>query len=41
MERHCENAGIVAEYLDEHDDVAWGELPGPGEPRDPMRPAST
>ena len=28
MERHCENAGIVAEYLDEHDDVAWVNYPG-------------
>ena len=28
MERHCENAGIVAEYLDEHEDVAWVNYPG-------------
>jgi len=28
MERHCENAAIVAEYLDEHDDVAWVNYPG-------------
>ncbi|MDB2271428.1 O-acetylhomoserine aminocarboxypropyltransferase/cysteine synthase [Halorubrum ezzemoulense] len=28
MDRHCENAGIVAEYLDNHDDVAWVNYPG-------------
>jgi len=28
MDRHCENAGIVAEYLDDHDDVAWVNYPG-------------
>ncbi|GGN14132.1 O-acetylhomoserine aminocarboxypropyltransferase/cysteine synthase family protein [Halarchaeum nitratireducens] len=28
MERHCENAAIVAEYLDDHDDVAWVNYPG-------------
>jgi len=28
MERHCENAEIVAEYLDDHDDVAWVNYPG-------------
>jgi len=28
MERHCENARIVAEYLDDHDDVAWVTHPG-------------
>ena len=28
MERHCENAGIVAEYLADHDDVAWVTYPG-------------
>ena len=28
MDRHCENAGIVAEYLDEHDEVAWVNYPG-------------
>jgi O-acetylhomoserine (thiol)-lyase len=28
MDRHCENAGIVAEYLDGHDDVAWVNYPG-------------
>ncbi|WP_433626590.1 O-acetylhomoserine aminocarboxypropyltransferase/cysteine synthase family protein [Halomicrococcus sp. NG-SE-24] len=28
MERHCENAAVVAEYLDDHDDVAWVAYPG-------------
>ena len=28
MDRHCENAGIVAEYLDDHEDVAWVNYPG-------------
>ncbi|WP_158058181.1 O-acetylhomoserine aminocarboxypropyltransferase/cysteine synthase family protein [Halorussus halophilus] len=28
MERHCENAAIVAEYLADHDDVAWVSYPG-------------
>jgi O-acetylhomoserine (thiol)-lyase len=28
MERHCENAAIVAEYLADHDDVAWVAYPG-------------
>ncbi|GGM74699.1 O-acetylhomoserine (thiol)-lyase [Halarchaeum rubridurum] len=28
VERHCENAAIVAEYLDEHDEVAWVTYPG-------------
>ncbi|WP_423995942.1 O-acetylhomoserine aminocarboxypropyltransferase/cysteine synthase family protein [Halorubrum trapanicum] len=28
MDRHCENAGVVAEYLDEHDDIAWVNYPG-------------
>ncbi|PAU83644.1 O-acetyl-L-homoserine sulfhydrolase [Halorubrum salipaludis] len=28
MDRHCENAGIVAEYLEEHEDVAWVNYPG-------------
>ncbi|WP_336342666.1 O-acetylhomoserine aminocarboxypropyltransferase/cysteine synthase family protein [Halalkalicoccus ordinarius] len=28
MERHCENAAIVAEYLAEHPDVAWVTYPG-------------
>jgi len=28
MERHCENATTVAEYLDDHGDVAWVEYPG-------------
>ncbi|MFC4548719.1 MULTISPECIES: O-acetylhomoserine aminocarboxypropyltransferase/cysteine synthase family protein [Halorussus] len=28
MERHCENAAVVAEYLDDHDDVAWVKYPG-------------
>ncbi len=26
--KHCENAAIVAEYLDDHDDVAWVTHPG-------------
>jgi O-acetylhomoserine (thiol)-lyase len=28
MERHCENALAVAEYLDDHPDVAWVTYPG-------------
>jgi O-acetylhomoserine (thiol)-lyase len=28
MERHCENAAVVAEYLDDHPDVAWVTYPG-------------
>jgi O-acetylhomoserine (thiol)-lyase len=28
MDRHCENARIVAEYLDDHDAVAWVTHPG-------------
>ncbi|MFT4946550.1 MAG: O-acetylhomoserine (thiol)-lyase [Natronomonas sp.] len=28
MERHCENAMTVAEYLGDHPDVAWVEYPG-------------
>ncbi|WP_323677762.1 O-acetylhomoserine aminocarboxypropyltransferase/cysteine synthase family protein [Halorubellus sp. PRR65] len=28
MDRHCENARIVAEYLADHDDVAWVTHPG-------------
>jgi O-acetylhomoserine (thiol)-lyase len=28
MERHCENALRVAEYLDDHPDVAWVNYPG-------------
>jgi O-acetylhomoserine (thiol)-lyase len=28
MERHCENAMAVAEFLDEHPDVAWVTYPG-------------
>ena len=28
MERHCENAMVVAEYLEEHDGVAWVNYPG-------------
>ncbi|WP_128476699.1 O-acetylhomoserine aminocarboxypropyltransferase/cysteine synthase family protein [Halorussus pelagicus] len=28
MDRHCENAAIVAEYLEGHDDVAWVAYPG-------------
>jgi len=28
MERHCENAQVVAEYLDDHADVAWVNYPG-------------
>ncbi|ELZ02873.1 O-acetylhomoserine/O-acetylserine sulfhydrylase [Natrialba chahannaoensis JCM 10990] len=28
MDKHCENAAIVAEYLAEHEDVAWVTQPG-------------
>jgi O-acetylhomoserine (thiol)-lyase len=28
VEKHCENAAIVADYLDDHDDVAWLTYPG-------------
>ena len=28
MARHCENAALVAEFLDAHDDVAWVSYPG-------------
>jgi len=28
MERHCENAMAVAEYLDDHPDVSWVNYPG-------------
>jgi len=28
MRQHCENAAIVAEYLQDHDDVAWVTYPG-------------
>ena len=28
MERHCENAAVVAEYLADHDDVSWVTYPG-------------
>jgi O-acetylhomoserine (thiol)-lyase len=28
MEKHCENAQIVAEFLEEHPDVAWVTYPG-------------
>lgn len=28
MERHCENAMAVAEFLDQHEDVAWVNYPG-------------
>lgn len=28
MRRHCENAAIVATYLDEHEEVAWVRYPG-------------
>ncbi|MFT4922280.1 MAG: O-acetylhomoserine (thiol)-lyase, partial [Haloarculaceae archaeon] len=28
MDRHCENAAVVAEYLDDHDDIAWVNYPG-------------
>ncbi|GGL46981.1 O-acetylhomoserine aminocarboxypropyltransferase/cysteine synthase family protein [Halocalculus aciditolerans] len=28
IDRHCENARIVADYLDDHDDVAWVNYPG-------------
>jgi O-acetylhomoserine (thiol)-lyase len=33
MERHCENANRVAEYLQQHDQVEWVRYPGlPGDP---------
>ncbi|SEA18717.1 O-acetylhomoserine (thiol)-lyase [Haloplanus vescus] len=28
MERHCENAMVVAEYLEDHPDVSWVNYPG-------------
>jgi O-acetylhomoserine (thiol)-lyase len=28
MEKHCENAQIVAEFLDDHPEVAWVNYPG-------------
>ena len=28
MDRHCENAMAVAEFLDQHEDVAWVNYPG-------------
>jgi O-acetylhomoserine (thiol)-lyase len=28
MERHCENASLVAEWLADHEDVAWVNYPG-------------
>ena len=28
MDRHCENAAVVAEYLNDHEDVAWVTYPG-------------
>ncbi|MFB6184848.1 MAG: O-acetylhomoserine aminocarboxypropyltransferase/cysteine synthase family protein [Haloarculaceae archaeon] len=28
MQRHCENAQVVAEFLDDHPDVAWVTYPG-------------
>ncbi|MCU4719068.1 O-acetylhomoserine aminocarboxypropyltransferase/cysteine synthase family protein [Halapricum hydrolyticum] len=28
MERHCENAARVAEWLDDHEEVAWVQYPG-------------
>ncbi|QSG13568.1 O-acetylhomoserine aminocarboxypropyltransferase/cysteine synthase family protein [Halapricum desulfuricans] len=28
MKRHCENAQLVAEYLEDHDEVAWVNYPG-------------
>jgi O-acetylhomoserine (thiol)-lyase len=30
MDRHCENARVVAEYLEDHPDVAWVTYPGLG-----------
>ncbi len=33
MQRHCENAQVVAEYLQEHDQVSWVRYPGlPSDP---------
>jgi len=28
MDRHCENAQLVAEFLEDHDDVSWVNYPG-------------
>ncbi|RQG91055.1 O-acetylhomoserine aminocarboxypropyltransferase/cysteine synthase family protein [Natrarchaeobius chitinivorans] len=28
VEKHCENAAIVADYLEDHEDVAWVTYPG-------------
>ncbi|RQH01186.1 O-acetylhomoserine aminocarboxypropyltransferase/cysteine synthase family protein [Natrarchaeobius oligotrophus] len=28
VEKHCENAAIVADFLEDHDDVAWVTYPG-------------
>ncbi|AEH35806.1 O-acetylhomoserine aminocarboxypropyltransferase/cysteine synthase family protein [Halopiger xanaduensis] len=28
VERHCENAAVVADYLQDHEDVAWVTYPG-------------
>ncbi|GAB3678110.1 O-acetylhomoserine aminocarboxypropyltransferase/cysteine synthase family protein [Halopiger thermotolerans] len=28
VQRHCENAAVVADYLDDHEDVAWVTYPG-------------
>ncbi|WP_440988528.1 O-acetylhomoserine aminocarboxypropyltransferase/cysteine synthase family protein [Haloarchaeobius baliensis] len=28
LDRHCENATILAQFLDDHDDVAWVSYPG-------------
>jgi O-acetylhomoserine (thiol)-lyase len=37
MERHCQNAWAVAEYLEDHAKVEWVRYPGlPGDPAHPM-----
>ncbi len=40
MEKHCENAMAVAEYLEDHDEVAWVNYPASRATR-PTRQAST
>ena len=37
MERHCSNAQLVAEYLNQHAQVEWVRYPGlPGDPANPL-----
>ena len=37
MERHCDNAEKVVEFLSGHDGVSHGALPRPADPREPRR----